>query len=68
MLPPTATPLLDGNNDIGGFAPGGRNVANRLREDIERFLITDMNNPALRQRRRILDRGCSLTTAIQVEP
>ncbi len=47
---PTDDNLLAGNIDIGGFAPGegngGGNVVNRLREGIERFLITDINNPA----------------------
>ncbi len=41
---------LDNDIDVGGVAPGfgtaGGNTIFRLKEGIERFLITDINNPA----------------------
>jgi prepilin-type N-terminal cleavage/methylation domain-containing protein/prepilin-type processing-associated H-X9-DG protein len=49
--PGKAVQALDGDLDLGGiglegYGNGGGNTVYRLREGIERFLITDINNPA----------------------
>jgi prepilin-type processing-associated H-X9-DG protein len=49
--PGKAVQTLDGDLDLGGiglegYGNGGGNTVYRLREGIERFLITDINNPA----------------------
>jgi len=49
--PPGAVKLLDNDLEISDYAPpgsgnGSGDVLYRLREGIERFLITDINNPA----------------------
>ena len=33
-------------NDVGGYGNGGGDIIYRLREGVERFIITDINNPA----------------------